>query len=159
MGMRWLVGSVVLAAVMVEGCTRESLRVALEAQQRADQVEQAVFDQQHAALTLLLYRDLAQRLMADGVDLTDSRRAMLNAIWNERDMFEFWAIQHERAKALRAAGVDAKLYADQSTIDLLYKSLAAKAGRGKAGLAAAVGARMADETAATSEGGDSSRAE
>ena len=142
-----------LGAIVVGGCTRESLRVALEAQQRADQVDQAVFDQEHAALTLLLYRDLTQRLAASGVDMSNARRELLNEVWNERDVFEFWAIQHERARALRTVGVDAKLYADQSTLDLLYKALAAKAARGKAGLAGAIGAGLATESEARSTPG------
>lgn len=120
------------------GCTRESLRVALETQHRADQVQQAVFDRQHEALCILLYRDLQRRLAETGTMLSDAQRAALNAVWNDRDLVEFWALQQERAAALRLAGVDAKLYADQSAVDLLWKSLETKWSQARHGLAAAV---------------------
>jgi hypothetical protein len=53
----------------------------------------------------------------------------LNEIWNERDMVQFWAVQNERAAALRIAGVDAKLGSDQAIVDLLVKSIEARAKR------------------------------
>lgn len=121
------------------GCTRESLRVALEAQQRADQVQRAVFDRQHQALRLLLFRDLVDRLEEDGARLSDGQLAALNAAWNARDLAEFWAVQHERAAALRMAGVDAQLYSGQAVIDLLTKSAVAGLKRLETGIAAAAG--------------------
>lgn len=146
-------------AIGAAGCTRESLRVALAAQQRANQVEQHIFDQQHDALCVLAYRDLAQRLVATGMDLTNARKIVLNDAWNQRDLFEFWSVQHERAKALRTVGVDAKLYADQSTVDLLYKSLTAKIDRIKQGIAAQAGKAMTEGAGkSTSEGTGVSKA-
>lgn len=126
------------SAAVFGGCTRASLHVALESQRRADQVQQAVFDRQHEALCILLYRDLQRRLAETGAALSDAQHAVLNAVWNDRDLVEFWALQHERAAALRLTGVDAKLYADQSAVDLLWKSLEAKWSRARRGLAAAV---------------------
>lgn len=126
------------------GCTRESLRLALEAQRRADQVQQAVFDQQHEALCILLYRDLQQQLEQDGEPLSDAQRTVLNQAWNDRDLAEFWRVQHERARALRLIGVDAKLYSDQAPVDLLYKSLSAKLTRGKQGLASYAGRKVGE---------------
>lgn len=120
------------------GCTRESLRVAIETQRRADQVQQAVFDRQHETLRILLYRDLLRRLEATGVEVSAAQRDALNAVWNDRDLIEFWAVQHERAKALRVVGVDAKLFGDQSIVDLLWKSVEARADRAGEGLAAQV---------------------
>lgn len=131
-------------SVCLSGCSRESLRVALAAQQRADQVQQAVFERQHEALRILLYRNLRTRLEQAGAPLTPGQRATLNEVWNERDLIEFWAIQHERAKTLRLIGVDAKLYGDQSVVDLLYKSLSAKAERIKQGLAAQAGRKLGE---------------
>jgi hypothetical protein len=125
------------------GCTSESLRVALEVQRRADAVEHAVFEQQRDALRVLLYRDLLRRLEHTGPQLNDQQRSAVNEVWNDRDLIEFWAIQHERARALRLIGVDAKLYGDQSIADLLYKSLAAKANRAEHGLAAEMGSKVA----------------
>lgn len=61
--------------------------------------------------------------------LSDEQKRILNEIWNERDLVEFWHVQYERSKALRAIGVDAKLVADQSVVDLLIKSLEARADR------------------------------
>jgi hypothetical protein len=121
------------------GCTRESVRVALETQRRADDVQQTVFDRQHETLCILLYRDLLRRLEGAGPQLNDVQRAVINEVWNERDLVEFWALQHERAKALRLLGVDAKLYGDQSAVDLLLKSIGARAARGKQALAWGVG--------------------
>jgi hypothetical protein len=138
-------GLLLLAGLGAGGCTRESVRVALTAQQRADQVQQAVFERQHEALCILLYRDLQRRLEQTGTPLAPAQRTALNEVWNERDLIEFWVVQHERAKALRLIGVDAKLYSDQSVVDLLYKSISAKIERSKQGLAAYAGQRLAEE--------------
>jgi len=131
----WVSAMVVLLA----GCSRESLRTALEAQQRADRVQQAVFEKQHDGLRVLLYRDLVHRLDAGEEPLSEAQRAALNEAWNQRDLMEFWALQNERARALRLVGVDTKLYGDQSPVDLLAKQLRAKAERGKQAAAAEAG--------------------
>ncbi len=135
-------GRVALAAVLVvmlAGCSRESLRSAIEAQQRADQVQQAVFEKQHDGLRVLLYRDLVRRLDSGEEPLSEAQLAALNEAWNQRDLMEFWAIQNERARALRLAGVDAKLYGDQSPADLIAKQLEAKGQRAKQAAAAQAG--------------------
>lgn len=132
-----------LASLAASGCSSESLRVALETQRRADQVQQGVFDRQHEALRILLYRDLVSRLEARGAELSPAQRAALNEIWNDRDLIEFWAVQHERAKALRIVGVDAKLFSDQSIVDLLVKSVEARVDRANQGLAAHAGRQVA----------------
>lgn len=120
----------VLSALSAGGCTRESVRLALDAQRRADGVQQAVFDRQHQALCALLYRDLVQRLeRAAAQPMSPHEREIVNAAWNDRDLLEFWAVQHERARALRLAGVDAKLFADQSPVDLLIKQADARVDR------------------------------
>ena len=119
----------VAGAVAAGGCTRESLRVAIETQQRADQVQQSVFDQQHEALCVLLHHDLLNHLAQAGAELNEEQRAAVNEAWNRRDLLEFWQVQQERARALRLVGVDAKLAGDQSTVDLLIKALLAKADR------------------------------
>ena len=134
-----------LLLLLAAGCTRESLRVALAAQQRADQVQQAVFERQHEALCILLYRELQRRLEQAGAPLTSTQRAALNESWNDRDLIELWTVQHERAKALRLIGVDAKLYSDQSVIDLLAKSVSVQVDRAKEGLAARAGRHAAEE--------------
>ena len=139
-GLIW--GALLGAVVSLAGCTRESVRVALAAQQRADQVQQAVFDRQHEALCILLYRDLQGRLEQEGTPLSSAQRTTLNQAWNDRDLVGFWRVQHERAKALRLIGVDAKLYSDQAVVDLLYKSLSAKLARAKQGLATYAGHKV-----------------
>jgi len=144
--MALLAVAALVAVVGSPGCSRESLRVALTAQQRADQVQQAVFERQHEALCVLLYRELQRRLEWTGTPLSEAQLAALNDAWNDRDLVEFWAVQHERAKALRLIGVDAKLYSDQSVVDLLYKSLSARVDRVKQGLAAQAGRRAAEES-------------
>jgi hypothetical protein len=141
-------------AIGLGGCTRESVRIALAAQRRADQVQQALFDRQHEALCALLYRDLQHRLEQSGAALTAAQGSALNEAWNDRDLVEFWAVQHERAKALRLIGVDAKLYSAQSVIDLLYKMLSAKVDRVEQGLAAQVGQRAAEKASTESGAND-----
>lgn len=131
--------SIFLALMIFTGCTRESVRLALENQHRADQVQQTIFDCQHEGLRTLLFHDLEARLTTDGQPLSDSQAAALNQAWNDRDLFEFWAVQQERSKALRLAGVDARLAADQSVIDLLLKQVEAGLDRGKQSLAASAG--------------------
>ncbi len=122
----------VLLGVLLGGCTSESTRIAIETQRRADEVQQAVFDRQHEALCVLLYRDLRRRV--DDAGLTAEQRDALSAVWNERDLLEFWAVQHERAAALRLIGVDAKLYGDQAVLDLLWKSVEKRMDRARQGL-------------------------
>jgi hypothetical protein len=150
-----LLPTVALIAVLGSaGCSRESLRVALTAQQRADQVQQAVFERQHEALCILLYRDEQRRLEQTGVTLGPAQRAVLNDAWNDRDLVEFWAVQQGRARALRLIGVDAKLYSDQSVVDLLYKSLSARADRLAQGFAAQAGQRAAEKASTESGAND-----
>ena len=141
--MNWL-RIILIGVVILGGCSKESLRVALEAQQRADQVQAVVFEKQHEALCVLMYRDLKARLAEAGVVLSDEQRAVVNEVWNERDLVEFWRVQYERSRALRLAGVDGKLYADQSPADLLYKTLRAKVQRGKQGAAGEIGEAISD---------------
>jgi len=135
----------VLLLTGAAGCTRESVRLALEAQQRADQVQQEVCQRQHEALCVLLYRDLQHRLEEAGQALNAAQRRALNDVWNDRDLIEFWYVQHERAKALRLVGVDAKLTSDQSVVDLLYRLLAARAERLRQGLAGYAARRTAEQ--------------
>ncbi len=127
-------GVLVLFGVVLSGCTSESTRIALEAQRRADEVQQAVFDRQHDALRVLLYRDALQRLENAGLSMSPERRDALSEIWNERDLVEFWAVQYERAVALRMIGVDAKLYGDQAVLDLLWKAIETRTDRARRGL-------------------------
>ncbi|MFH1745674.1 MAG: hypothetical protein ABIG44_01385 [Planctomycetota bacterium] len=136
--------------IVPAGCTRESVRVALETQRRADQVQQAVFERQHESLRILLYRDLVNRLEVDGEELSAEQREVLNQVWNERDLFEFWTIQQERARALRLVGVDAKLASDQSIVDLLIKGLEARAERVEEALATLAGTAVAEQASDTS---------
>lgn len=217
------------------GCTRESVRTAIECQRRANEVEQAVFERMHEGLRVLLYRDATARLAAGSpaglsekqeeaieeaagwalgwlderlsesmlrdlsfrlaglspkggeglqealarawkgtwtevfearrrerqgrlalemkarigeatpVGLSAEQRAAMNGAWNERDLVEFWAIQHERAKALRLAGVDAKLYAEQSVLDLMVKGMQMKGERIVEGAAGVLGEQVSGE--------------
>jgi len=131
----------VLAGCLAVGCTAPSEHVALAAQRRATEVQQAVADRQHAALRVLLYRDLLRRLEADR-RLTEAQRTALSEVWNDRDLLEFWQLQFERANALRLVGVDAKLFADQSPVELLIKAVETKADRVQTGLAAAAGKEL-----------------
>lgn len=129
-------------ALLAGGCSRESLRVALQAQQRADEIQQTVFERQHEALRVLLYRDLLRRLAASGTTPTAAQREALHSVWNDRDLLEFWAVQHERAGALRLVGVDAKLAGDQSVVELLLKNVTARAARARSAVARHAGAAL-----------------
>lgn len=149
--MRFLV---LMMTVVACGCSDPSLEVALSAQRRADEVQQAVMERQHEALCVLLYRDLTARLAAEG-PLTEAQHAALNAAWNERDLIEFWRLQHERAAALRVCGVTARLYADQAPVDLLLKSLAARQRKVTAAAAERIGATWAESLATGGETGAS----
>jgi hypothetical protein len=123
-----------LGAVLTGGCTRESTRIAIETQRRSDAVQQAVFERQHEALCVLLYHDLRRRLESGGVALSPAQQEVLSAVWNDRDLIESWALQQERAQALRIIGVDAKLFGDQAMIDLLWKAVEIRADRARQGL-------------------------
>jgi hypothetical protein len=89
--MRQLLLLMLLAVPLMSGCTRESVRLALEAQQRADDVQRTVFEHQQAGLRVLLYRDLVAQLETAGRPLDDAQRAILNRAWNDRDLIAFWA--------------------------------------------------------------------
>ncbi|MCG3127305.1 MAG: hypothetical protein CHACPFDD_02163 [Phycisphaerae bacterium] len=132
------------------GCTAESVRLAIEQQRRTDEVQQAVVMRQHDALCVLMYRDVVRRIEAAGGPLNAEQRAQISEAWNDRDLAEFWLVQHERAKALRMVGVDVRLYGEQSVLDLLLKSLDAKVARVEQGVAGYVGRRVG-ETAAGEE--------
>lgn len=134
-------GAIGLTLLALCGCTAESTRLALQNQRRANEVDRAVFERQHDGLKVLLFRDAMRRLAAAG-DNEQERAVVLGDVWNERDLIEFWALQHERAAALRLLGVDAKLYADQSPVDLLIKQIELKAERAQHGLAQAAGAQV-----------------
>lgn len=132
-------GLVLVALIaLFGGCSDPSLDRAIKAQQRADQIQQAASERQHAALRALLFRDLVSRLEASGGQLTAAQRAALSAVWNDRDLVEFWALQQERAAALRLVGVASRLYAEQAPVDLLLKSVERRAQRAERGVAAAV---------------------
>ena len=54
-------GSALLTLLAVGGgCTRESVRLALESQQRSDQVQQAVFERQHDGRYAIRFRNAHQ---------------------------------------------------------------------------------------------------
>jgi hypothetical protein len=125
------------------GCTRESVRIALETQRRADDVQQAVFARQHEGLCVLLYHDLVRRLSDRGLEMSEAQRAALNDAWNDRDLIEFWTVQQERARALRLVGVDAKLASDQSVVDLLIKAVETRFDRVQQHLASQAAAALA----------------
>lgn len=117
----------VLISVLLAGCSDPSLKIALDAQRRADEVNEFIFERQHEGLVMYLYRDLANQLATEEGPLTAAQLATLNAGWNERDLIEHWAIQHERAKALRNVGVNTRLYSQQSVVDLIGKSFSQRA--------------------------------
>lgn len=135
------------AALLLGGCTAESTRLALQSQQRADDVQQHIFDSQQQALRTFLFGDLVGKLTAADAPLDAAQQAVLNGAWNERDLLEFWAVQNERAKALRRIGVDAKLFGDQAIIDLLLKAVETRAKRIEVAQAAAAGRDAANPPA------------
>src|SRR5262250_1632023 len=96
------------ALVLLAGCTAESTRIAIESQQRANAVDEAVFDNQRDALLVFSYRDAVANVEKSAplskpddpasppIALSDGQRSALNQAWNQRDLLEFWRVQHER---------------------------------------------------------------
>lgn len=136
-----------VCAALVAGCTAESTRLALQTQQRADDVQQHIFDSQQQALRTFLFGHLVGKLAAADAPLDDRQRGLLNDAWNERDLLEFWAVQNERARALRRVGVDAKLFGEQAIIDLMIKAIESRAARIETAQAAAAGRAAAQDAA------------
>lgn len=134
---------------LVPGCTSESVRIALETQERANDIAQAVHEREHEGLRIYLFRDTVAQMKLAG-KVNEEQIQILNKAWNNRDLMEFWEVQWERAKALRLVGVDAKLYADQSMLDLLWKSVDAKLQRVESAVAAEVGRVAAEKVVTTS---------
>lgn len=118
---QYLVAITIVAGCLV-GCSDPSLKIAIQAQRRADDISEFIFQQQHDGLVMYLFRDLSGKLATGEEPLSDEQYNTLNLAWNERDLIEHWAIQHERAKALRNIGVNSRLYGEQSIIDLIGKS-------------------------------------
>lgn len=135
----WLVAEI--GMLCLSGCTRESVRTAIAAQRRADQIQQAVHDRQQESLHILLYRNLVAQLHADDERLTSGQQAALNQAWNDRDLVEFWNVQFERARVLRTVGVDMQLVSQQAVVDLLIKNARLKLERLKQGLTSFVARR------------------
>lgn len=140
--MKGVTGFWAALAILSSGCTVESTRIAIETQRRVDDVQQTIVQQQNDGLRSLLFRQMVQRASAAGEPLSEEQVEQLNLAWNERDLLEFWMIQNERALGLRRVGVDAKLYGDQSVVDLLWKSIDAKIKRAEQAAAAAQGAAL-----------------
>ncbi|MBK8913584.1 MAG: hypothetical protein IPM64_03115 [Phycisphaerales bacterium] len=135
------------------GCSAESTRLAIETQRRANDVQQAVVERQHEALRLLLHRELRARLDSLGPQpLSAAQHDAIAGAWTERDLLEFWLIQQERAAALRLIGVDAKLYADQSAVDLLIKDVLRRSDRASEAAAGLLGATLVVPTDASRTG-------
>ncbi len=137
----------ILTGAIACGCTAESTRIAIDTQQRVDEIQQGVVDRQHDGLRVLLFRDMLRRMRDSGAELSDDQVATLNTVWNERDLVEFWALQNERALGLRRVGVDSKLYSEQAVVDLLWKSLETKTKRLEQAIAAEAGAKAASGAA------------
>ena len=127
-----------VAILLLSGCTAETTRIALKGQQRADDVQQTIIDRQQEGLKIYLYQKTVADIQALG-PFTDAQRAVFLKAWQERDLVEFWGVQNERAKALRLITVDAKLYADQGILNLLWKALEIAGDRIKTAAAADVG--------------------
>ncbi|MBL8878139.1 MAG: hypothetical protein JNG88_03375 [Phycisphaerales bacterium] len=148
----WPACLVGVVALFATGCTAESVRIAIEAQQRADSVQQAIFERQNDALRVLLYRDLLRRLAEAGAALDERQREVANAVWNDRDLLEFWTVQQERSRALRLIGVDSRLYSEQSIVDLLIKSITNKIDRIGEHMAARAGAGVGPASGESAKG-------
>jgi hypothetical protein len=114
---------VCLCTSLLAGCSDPSLKIAIQSQRHADEIQNFLFQQQHDGLVMYLYRDLAAELATEETPLSQDQLTTLNSAWNERDLIEHWAIQHERAKALRQIGVNTRLYSQQSIVDLIGKSI------------------------------------
>lgn len=143
--------SAVLLISVLAGCSDPSLKIAIDAQRRADEVEDFLFQQQHDGLVLYLYRDLAHQLGTEETPLSNEQQVTLNAGWNERDLIEHWALQHERAKALRNVGVNTRLYSQQSIIDLIGKSLSQRVSTAQAAIAGEAAENAVTDTVAEAQ--------
>jgi len=130
------------------GCSDPSLKIAIASQRRADEVDDFLFQQQHDGLVLYLYRDLAHQLATDQTPLSQTQLDTLSAGWNERDLIEHWALQHERAKALREVGVNTRLYSQQSMVDLIGKSFGQRLSTAKAAIAGDVAQKATEKAVA-----------
>lgn len=111
--------SVLGLAGCLTACSTMSARYALENQQRATEVENTLFSNQQQSLKDYLYNETEAGLLQTSDP--NEVHTLLNKYTQERDTLDFWALQHERVNQLRLIGVNTKLWADQSILDLLYK--------------------------------------
>lgn len=115
--------TLLLAAVLLlAGCTPTSTKLAKDGSERSDNVMGFVTAAQHRSLKILLFRETLAKLHTATTDA--ERQAILNAAWNDRDLFEFWAAQTLLARALHYATVDAKLESSRGIGSLLAEDLA-----------------------------------
>lgn len=127
-------------AFLATGCTSQSTMTAIASQKRVNAVDEAIFKNQADNLKQVLYDRLVVDLERSGGGyLNDAQKVALSQAWNDRDLLEFWSVQHEKSKAYRLVGVDAKLYNDQGILDLFLKSAEDGWVKAKLGLADAAG--------------------
>jgi hypothetical protein len=138
---RKLILAIPILLVTLSGCTAESTRLAIQNERKANAVDMALYEREHQGLSVYIFRDTVAQMKESG-GLNAQQIAILNNAWNDRDLLEFWAVQKDRIMALRREGVEAKLYSDQSMIDLLIKQLELKFDRVKPAIAAAFGESM-----------------
>lgn len=134
-----------LLTILCGACTSESTRVAIATQSRADEVAQTIFDRQREAMRIYMYR-WAKSEITTAVENKNSiaAAAILEKVFQDDDLHDFWLSQHERAKALRIAGVDSKLYADQGILNLLFGSIMRAIEKYEAAIAGSIAANKTE---------------
>lgn len=109
-----LIGSLVLLA----GCTAPSLKTAIKTNDEVERRQDMVVGQLAHNIKVYQYNELKSKIKSGQAD-----DQFLSDFWNARNGLELYMIEWERIRTLKYVGVNPYLYAQQSQIDLHYKSM------------------------------------
>lgn len=111
---RWWIGSLVLLV----GCTSPSTKLAITTNDEIEQRQDRVFNQMAHNTKVYQYNELKSKIKSGQAD-----DAFLSDFWNQRNGLEAYMIEWERIRTLKYVSVNPFLYAQQSQLDLHYKSM------------------------------------
>lgn len=114
--MRKILVSIFVCGILFTGCTSNSTKLAIETSKEYIARNNDLMNKYHDLILQYMFTTYCLKNQ-----LTTEQIKELNLVWNNRNVVEFWLIQHERNDALYALGVDTKLYNDQSMFSLFLE--------------------------------------
>ena len=113
-----LFGLFICLLVSLCGCTKASTKIAIETSTEYIARNDDLINKYHDLVLQYMFTCFALKN-----NLTAEQLSEFNKLWNNRNVVEFWLIQHERNDTLHTVGIDAKLYDDQAIFSLMLEKL------------------------------------